>query len=358
MSVYRKTFQELALIGGIGLAGALVLFLLRQFNIDILIPVGILLMAVLAYCNGANDVSKSIATLAGSGVTQYRPAIVYGSLCTLAGAGVSTIVATGLVATFTKGLIAGSTFLTVQFALAAIVGAIAWVYFATRMALPVSTTHAITGSVVLTGIIAFGAHQVLWNNLVTKIVVPLLLSPVIALMVGLVLFWCIRLLLSRVNLDWAHWVSSGIASFTRGLNDAPKIVALGTAFFLIGGKLDKTPLWLFFVVALAMGLGSVLGGLKVTQTLAERVTKMDHHEGFAANLTTALLVGLSSPLSLPVSTTHVSSCAIIGIGAHKGLKNIRWRTVWEMVLAWIVTLPAAGIFGALAYLLLNFSLKA
>jgi phosphate/sulfate permease len=283
---------------------------------------------------------------------------VYGSLCTLAGAGVSTIVATGLVATFTKGLIAGSTFLTVQFALAAIVGAIAWVYFATRMALPVSTTHAITGSVVLTGIIAFGAHQVLWNNLVTKIVVPLLLSPVIALMVGLVLFWCIRLLLSRVNLDWAHWVSSGIASFTRGLNDAPKIVALGTAFFLIGGKLDKTPLWLFFVVALAMGLGSVLGGLKVTQTLAERVTKMDHHEGFAANLTTALLVGLSSPLSLPVSTTHVSSCAIIGIGAHKGLKNIRWRTVWEMVLAWIVTLPAAGIFGALAYLLLNFSLKA
>lgn len=354
-SVYRKTFQELALVGGIGLAGTLVLFLLRQFNIDILIPVGLVLVAVLAYCNGANDVSKAIATLVGSGVARYRLAIVYGSVCTLAGAGVSTILATGLVATFTKGLIASSTFLTAQFALAAIVGAIAWVYFATRMALPVSTTHAITGSVALTGIIAFGVHQVLWDNLVTKIVVPLLLSPVIALIVGLVLFWCIRLLLSRVNLDWAHWVSSGIASFTRGLNDAPKIVALGAAFFLIGGKLDKTPLWLFFAVALAMGLGSVFGGLKVTQTLAERVTKMDHREGFAANLTTAFLVGLSSPLSLPVSTTHVSSCAIIGIGTHKGLKNIRWRTVWEMVLAWIVTLPAAGIFGALTYLLLNFS---
>ncbi len=354
-SIYRKTFQELALVGGIGLAGTLVLFLLRQFNIDILIPVGLVLVAVLAYCNGANDVSKAIATLVGSGVARYRLAIVYGSVCTLAGAGVSTILATGLVATFTKGLIASSTFLTPQFALAAIVGAIAWVYFATRMALPVSTTHAITGSVALTGIIAFGVHQVLWDNLVTKIVVPLLLSPVIALIVGLVLFWCIRLLLSRVNLDWAHWVSSGIASFTRGLNDAPKIVALGAAFFLIGGKLDKTPLWLFFAVALAMGLGSVFGGLKVTQTLAERVTKMDHREGFAANLTTAFLVGLSSPLSLPVSTTHVSSCAIIGIGTHKGLKNIRWRTVWEMVLAWIVTLPAAGIFGALTYLLLNFS---
>jgi len=354
-ALLRKVLRELAIIGGVGIASALIFFILHRLSVDLLIPIGIVLMATLAYYNGANDVSKVIATLVGSGVTQYRPAIVYGSLCTLAGAGVSTALATGLVATFTKGLIAGSTHLTLYFALAAILGALAWVYFATRLALPVSTTHAITGAVVTTGMFAFGTNAVLWTNLLTKIMLPLLFSPVIAFVVGLVLFWSIRLLMPQVNLDWMHWLSSGFASFTRGLNDAPKIVALGATFFLINGKLDKTPLWLFLVVALAMGLGSVLGGMKVTQTLAERVTKMNHKEGFSANLATAILVGLSSPLSLPVSTTHVSSCAIIGIGMHKGTKNIQWRTVWEMVLAWIVTLPAAGIFGGLAYILLSFS---
>jgi inorganic phosphate transporter, PiT family len=353
----RKILQELLIVGSTGIAGTLVLFVLHRLNVDIIVPVGIVLMGMLAYYNGANDVSKAIATLVGSGVTQYRPAIVYGSLCTLVGASISTVVAAGLVATFTKGLIAASTGLTESFALAAILGALAWIYFATRLALPVSTTHAITGAVVTTGVFAFGMHAVLWTNLVAKIIVPLLFSPLIAFVVGLVLFWGISLLLPRVNLDGLHWLSSGFASFTRGLNDAPKIVALGAGFFLIHGKYGTTPLWLFFVVALAMGLGSVLGGLKVTQTLAERVTKMDHKEGFAANLTTALLVGLSSPLSLPVSTTHVSSCAIIGIGMHKGTKNIRWQTVWEMVLAWIVTLPAAGIFGGLAYILLSLSVR-
>ncbi len=101
----------------------------------------------------------------------------------------------------------------------------------------------------------------------------------------------------------------------------------------------------------------MLGGLRVTRTLAERVTKMDHHEGLAANLATALLVGLASPLSLPVSTTDVSSGAIIGIGLRKGVGAIQWHTVRDMALAWLITLPGAGFLSLLMYLALNIPVR-
>jgi PiT family inorganic phosphate transporter len=351
-----KNFQELTIVGVVVLGGLFTLFVSRRLQSDLFFPMGIAVMAVLAYFNGANDVSKAIATLVGSGVSNYRRAITWGSLCTVVGALTSTFLAAGLVSTFTKGLIAGSAHPTEQFALAAMVGAVAWVYASTRLALPVSTTHAITGAIVMTGVVAFGLNKVLWVNLGSKILLPLLISPLVALILGLTLFWLIRRALARVSLNWAHWISSGVASFTRGLNDTPKVVALGALFFLIGRSNSKphaTPVWLFVVVALAMGLGSVIGGLKVTKTLAEKVTKMDHYEGFAANLATAILVGTSSPLSLPVSTTHVSSCAIIGIGVRKGSRAVQWRTVRDIVLAWLVTLPVAGVLGLLAYLLLS-----
>lgn len=355
VSSWKKS-QEAAVVGIVILGGLFILFVSRRLQIDLFLPMGIVMMAVLAYFNGANDVSKAIATLVGSGVSNYRRAITCGSLCTVAGALTSAFLAVGIVTTFTKGLIAGSAHPTEQFALAALVGAVAWVYAATRLALPVSTTHAIAGAIVVTGIVAFGFDKVLWANLGNKILLPLLVSPLIAFILGLALFWLIRLTLARVNLDWAHWISSGVASFTRGLNDTPKVVALGAVFFLIGSSGNEphaTPAWLFVVVALAMGLGSMIGGLKVTRTLAEKVTKMDHYEGFAANLATAILVGTASPLSLPVSTTHVSNSAIIGIGVRKGGRAIQWRTVRDIVLAWLITLPVAGVLGLLTYLLLR-----
>ena len=157
-----------------------------------------------------------------------------------------------------------------------------------------------------------------------------------------------------VGLDTIHWFSSGLASLARGTNDTPKIVAL----LLLGGTLTS---WnhstaqaiLFTSVAVAMGLGSFFGGLRVTEVLAEKVTKMDHAEGLSANLTTSSLVLVSATLGLPVSTTHVSSSAIIGIGLFKGIRAVRWTTVRDMVLAWVITLPASGLLACLTYLLLT-----
>jgi len=156
-----------------------------------------------------------------------------------------------------------------------------------------------------------------------------------------------------LGLDSIHWLSSGLTSLARGMNDAPKIAAM----LLLGSLQAGWPsaslqLLVFAGVAIAMGAGSYWGGCRVTEVLAEHVTTMNHVEGLSANLTTSSLVLLSGSLGLPVSTTHLSSSAIIGIGLLKGTSAVRWTTVREMVLAWIVTLPAAALLACLIHLVL------
>ena len=325
---------------------------------DFLLPTGVCLMVTLAYVNGANDVSKAIATLVGSGVTNYRRAILWGTRCTGLGSLCSALLASALIGTFTKGFIDTSVRQTELFALAAVLGAILWVFLANRTGLPVSTTHSITGSLVIVGAFAFGATHIQWSTLLQKVVLPLLLSPFLALVLSLLAYLLIRVTLRRAPqavLNGLHWLSSGTASFARGLNDTPKIVALGVAFYLITNRSAtyQAPFWLFALVALGMVIGSFVGGGKVTRTLAEKVTKMDHIEGFSANLTTAVLVAWASNLGLPVSTTHVSSGAIIGIGVRKGISTINWKVVRDMALAWVVTLPGAGLLGLVCFVALQ-----
>lgn len=367
----------------------------------------LLFVMALAFANGTNDVSKAIATLVGSGITNYRTAILWGTVWTVCGAGAAAVVATAMVKTFSSGLIEPSTVIQPALAVAALIGAMGWVFFASRIGLPVSTTHALVGAVVGAGLVAFGGHGLIWSALIGKIALPLLLSPLLAMSFSVLLHPAIRAVAVRwegtclcvmptaralvtvnaqgmtrtliqtsafgqpvmavpaqcdraglsgftIGLDSIHWLSSGLASLARGTNDAPKIVAM---LLLGSGVASWSSVHLqaaaFAGVALAMGLGSYWGGLRVTEVLAERVTRMDHLEGLSANLTTSSLVLVSATMGLPVSTTHVSSSAIIGIGLLKGLRTVNWATVREMVLAWVVTLPASGFLACLTYLLLT-----
>lgn len=365
------------------------------------------LVLSLAFVNGANDVSKAIATLVGSGVTDYRTAILWGTVWTAIGAGLSGLVATAMVKTFSQGLLAPDTPASPVLAAAVLTGAVLWVLVASWSGLPVSTTHALTGAIVGVGLIAFGAQGLVWAGIGKKIVLPLILSPVLALTVSALVHPLVRTLAARwegtclcvmptaralvmidahgmtrtlfqatplgrpvvavpvqcdrlglngftVGLGSIHWCSSGLASLARGTNDAPKIAAM----LLLGNAVASWPSVVFqsavlIGVAVAMGVGSYLAGLRVTQVLAEKVTRMDHGEGLSANLTTSSLVMVSAVMGLPVSTTHVSSSAIIGIGLLKGVSAVRWPTVRDMVLAWVVTLPASGLLSALAYHLLT-----
>ncbi len=360
----------------------------------------------LAFANGSNDVSKAIATLVGSGVTDYRSAIAWGTVWTVIGAGVAAFVASAMVKTFSHGLVQTGTIIGPTVTVAVLTGAMVWILFASITGLPVSTTHALTGAIVGTGLVAFAGEGLIWSAIGKKVALPLLVSPFLALTVSLLIHPAIRTLANKwdgaclcvmpashalvaidrhggtrtlfqtarvsqpiiavpsqcdraglqglvVGLDTIHWISSGLASFARGTNDAPKIVAM----LLLGSATAAWPstssqLIAFGGVAIAMGFGSYIGGRRVTKFLAENVTKMNHAEGLSANLATSSLVLASGLLGLPVSTTHLSSSAIIGIGLLKGWNSVRWTTARDMVLAWVVTLPASALLACIAYLIL------
>jgi PiT family inorganic phosphate transporter len=354
----------------------------------------VLLTLGLAFANGANDVSKGIATLVGSGTTQYRRAVIWGTAWTLAGGLAAAFLSQGLVETFSgKGFLVkpvdGSALL-----LSVACGAIAWVLIANRTGLPVSTTHALGGGLCGAGLAAAGAPGVAWAAVARKVALPLALSPVASLALVLILAPAVLPVLRRARrfcvcverrdpipaaagaalasplpsldlvaatdcppetlvrvgvLDSLHWTSAGATSFFRGLNDTPKILALGVA---ATAGLGISAFGFYALVAAAMSLGSLLGGFRVTETLARKVTRISHDDGLLGNLATSALVAAASFWALPVSTTHVSSGAIIGIGAGSKERCLQPRTVREMLLAWAVTLPAAGLVAALVFRLL------
>lgn len=356
-----------------------------------------LLAAFLAWGNGSNDVSKGIATLVGGGVASFRRALLWGTIWTVAGGLVAAFAAQGLVATFSGKGFLGRPMEGAAFLASVAIGAAAWIFFASRTGLPVSTTHAITGALAGAAIVGQGAAALHWGHLARKAMLPLAISPFLSILLVYAVFPLLRRGLARADayclclerrtavlpgaglafsvvtsegpvvaseeecaaspavagrlniLDGLHWISSALTSFARGLNDTPKIVALGV---VASAWLGISSFPFYATVALAMGAGGVIGGLRVTETLACRITPMSPTEGFSANLVTTLLVGAASLAALPVSTTHVSSSAIIGIGLHRGARTVDWRTVREMLLAWIVTLPAAGLVGAGTYALL------
>ncbi|HVH85466.1 MAG TPA: inorganic phosphate transporter [Terriglobales bacterium] len=372
----------------------------KPYNLNIVAVV--LIGAFLAYTNGANDVSKGIATLAGSGVSSYRRAILWGALWTTCGGVAAFALSRALVTTFGKGLFSAGVTPTLYAALATLIGAGLWVGLATRWALPVSTTHAIVGSIAGVAVIAYGPGGMNWTVLTGKVALPLLLSPVVSLVIsaGILRIWnflspsgadclCAEIVEQRplaatasgelvvssvipaltvftcgedvpstpstrtlsVKFDHLHWITSAGASFSRGLNDAPKMVAIGLAATTISGLVLPSSFLAYLVIAAGILAGSLQGGRRVTTVLAEKITPMNHREGFAANLVTSLLVGPGAFLGLPMSTTHVSTGAIIGIGIHEG-GTVDWKRVKDLVLAWIVTLPAAALLGVLAYGLL------
>jgi len=367
---------------------------------------GLVAGAALAYANGSNDVGKGIATLVGSGVTDYRRAIAWGTAWTAVGGLLGAIVAGSMLSTFGSGLLSPGTTPTFAGAFAALLGAAGWVFLATGTGLPVSTTHAIVGALVGVAALAYGTDAVKWTTLGTKILLPLLVSPFASLLLTGVLLratrrrplaggagadcLCARVELAmaavamtstqsvalisrpphlrittgsagacaktqpaalRLTIDHLHWLTSGATSLARGMNDGPKIVALvAAASVLLGGATISTPA-LFGVVTAAMVAGSLVAGRRVTHVLAEKVTAMDHREGFAANLVTAGLVTAGAVYGLPMSTTHVSSGGIFSAGALRGTLNR--KTLRDILLAWVVTLPAAAAIGMAAYVIVR-----
>ncbi len=361
-----------------------------------LVAVAVLL---LAYGNGSNDNFKGVATIYGSGVASYRRALAWATATTLAGSLLALVLAAGLVKTFSaKGLVPDAVATSHVFLGAVALGAAATVGVASVVGMPVSTTHALTGGLVGAGL-ASVASQVNPSVLGANFVVPLLVSPAVAVVLAAAAFVAARAAVralgipkdacvcvgqepaivastlgeavaaERVSaavdtqaacvrryggtvlgvsidraLDALHFLSAGAVSFARGLNDTPKIVALLITAKLLGANVSLA------AVGGAMAIGGVLGARKVAETMSSKITRLEPAPALVANATTALLVVVASRFGLPVSTTHVSSGSLFGIGLVT--REARWKTIATILAAWLTTLPLAMALAALAFVLL------
>ncbi len=360
------------------------------------------IVALVAFANGANDNFKGVATLLGSRTCEYRRALLWATVTTACGSLAAFYVASGLVTSFRgKGLVDAAIATEPKFALAVAAGAGMTVLAATRIGMPISTTHSLIGALLGAGW-ASGATVYL-GTLGDKFVLPLLVSPLLAIAVAGVaypiLHWGrLRLGISRdiclcvgaqpvqtllsddktmalaqaevlsasigapvvcethyrgrllgvsagAVLDQVHWLSSGLLSFARGLNDTPKIAAL----LLVVPAISIWPA--VAIVGLSMALGGWLSAKRVASTMSFRITLMNHGQAVTANLITTAIVLIASQFGLPVSTTHVSCGSLFGIGVATGQGNR--RTVQTVLVAWLVTLPVAAALGAGAYRLVG-----
>lgn len=304
---------------------------------------------VVAYANGANANFKGVASLFGSGTTSYRTAVNWAAITTAAGCVAAMFLAASMLKAFSgKGLVPDALIAQPMFLLAVAAAAGATGLLATRFGFPVSTTHMLTGALLGAGWVAGEVNVAkLWQSFIK----PLLLSPVLAVVVGGVIYLVLKTLRLAPDhrtrtLDALHFLSAGAVCFARGLNDTPKMAALLLGVGWLQGNAGM------ILIAVAMAAGGLISAKQVAETLAHKITGMNPGQGFAANLATALLVTTASLHGLPVSTTHVSVGALLGIGVTT--RQAKWRTVLPVLAAWVITLPLSALVAAVFFQLGRF----
>lgn len=354
----------------------------------------------LAYVNGANDNFKGVATLFGSGTSDYKKALLWAAITTFLGSLTAIFISTKLITSFSgKGLVPDVIVSNPHFLISVGMGAALTVLIATIIGMPISTTHSLLGALLGAGILSAGT-QINFNTMCNKFFIPLLISPAISAFLTLIIYSCFKFVRIKLGiehqmclcigekaenvciqqdgaavlkssgitlsfdqlqncqqyyygkilgfdsqeiLDKLHYVSAGAASFARGLNDTPKIVAL--LLMMSAFSLN----WGIFIVSVAMAIGGLLNVKKVALTISKRITNMNHGQGFSANLVTAFMVVFASKWGMPVSTTHVSCGSLFGIGFVNKKANL--SMIRQIILAWVLTLPLAAILSGICFLL-------
>ena len=302
-----------------------------------------------AFTNGANANFKGVASLYGSGTTTLRTAALWGTATTFAGSIAALFLAENMLLAFRgRGVVPDELVTSQHFICAVALGAALTSFLATRLGFPVSTTHALVGALVGAGLA--GCGDVRLAAVGKLFLYPLLFSPVVAAIAGAAVYLvlkAVRLVPDHrmLLLDVLHVLSTGAASFARGLNDTPKMVALLLA--VPGLEVH----WGFLIVAVVIAAGGLLDIDRVAETLGKKVTDMNPGQGFAASLVTAGLVTTASLHSLPVSTTHVSVGSLFGMGVASG--RVHWRKVGEILVAWVSTVPCGAILAGGAYAILT-----
>jgi PiT family inorganic phosphate transporter len=320
--------------------------------------IAVLGLAVLFdYINGFHDTANAIATSVSTRALSPRVAIAMSATANFVGALTGTAVAhtigAGLITQQSEGGVVVP---------AALLGAIVWNLLTWRLGIPSSSSHALIGGLLGASATAvgFGAWQM--DGVLGKVIVPLIGSPIAGFAIGFALMVLIFNVFRRAHpktmqdrFRRLQVLSAAYMAFSHGSNDAQKTMGVMTLALVSAGVLSefKVPLWVIVLAAGAISLGTAAGGWRIIRTMGSKVVKLDPVHGFAAETAAATIIFGASSLGMPVSTTHVISSAILGVGSSDQFRAVHWGVARRIGIAWVLTLPASGLVAALAYLVLR-----
>lgn len=321
----------------------------------------LIVIAALAFdfINGFHDTANSIATSVSTKALKPRHAIILAATMNFVGA----MAFTGVAKTITKDIVDpfvlqnGSLVI-----LSALIAGITWNLITWYYGIPSSSSHAIIGSIAGAAIAAAGIGALNVSGF-GKILQALLLSPILAFTVGFIIYSIFKVVFKNNNLTktnkrfrYLQVATAALQSFTHGTNDAQKAMGIITMALIANGYTTSTdiPFWVQFSCALAMGLGTSVGGWKIIKTVGGKIMKIRPVNGVAADLTGASVIFGATAIGLPVSTTHVISSSILGVGSAHRIKGVKWGTAQRMLITWVITLPISATLAAITYYILNF----
>jgi inorganic phosphate transporter, PiT family len=325
------------------------------------VTLALVIVVVLAiafdYINGFHDTANAIATSVATRALHPRHAILMATAFNFIGAFAGTAVAK----TIGAGLVEETT-TTQAVVAAALVGAITWNLVTWWLALPSSSSHALIGGLLGATILAAGTGALKIDGLVGKVLVPMVSSPLIgftgAFLLMLALYWIFQRAKRKPMARFfrrLQVISAGYMAFSHGSNDAQKTMGIITLALFAAGVIPTVdvPFWVIAVSATALSLGTAVGGWRIMRTMGHRVVELEPVHGFAAETTAATVLIATAHLGMPVSTTHVISSAIMGVGSARGPKGVRWGVARRILLAWVITIPAAAVVAAISWFILH-----
>jgi PiT family inorganic phosphate transporter len=328
------------------------------FELFLLIIVVITALAF-DFTNGFHDTGNAMATSIASGALKPKVAVTMSAVLNLVGAFLSTAVA----AAIAKGLVDPG-LVSLELVFAGLVGGIVWNLLTWLFGLPSSSSHALIGGIVGAMLAAAGASGVVWTGLVSKVLIPAVLAPVMAAIIAGVATWLVYRMVRGVpekrtetGFRYGQIGSAALVSLAHGTNDAQKTMGVIFLALIAYGSASKSdpmpPFWVILGCALAIALGTYHGGWRNIRTLGKGLVEISPRQGMAAETSSAAIILLSSHFGYSLSTTHVATGSILGSGLGKPGAEVRWGVAGRMATAWLITLPAAGLVGAITYFVVN-----
>jgi putative low-affinity inorganic phosphate transporter 1 len=317
----------------------------------------VLLAVAFDYINGFHDTANAIATSVSTRAIAPKTAIMMAATLNFLGAMIST----GVAKTIGGDIVTAPDMINGEIIVAALVGAIFWNLLTWWYGIPSSSSHALIGGIIGAVLISVGPEALQVSG-IGKIFISLVASPILALVLGYIVMKVLLLLFGRFSpialndrFRSMQLVSAALMSFSHGSNDAQKAMGIITLTLVASGHLQTldVPLWVKLACATAMALGTAAGGWKIIATVGSKIFKLESINGFAADLNSAITIFTATLLHLPVSTTHVVSGSIMGVGTAMRVKAVNWSTARSMVFAWFITIPLSAGVSALAYVLID-----